>query len=757
MYKFRAALVGHASDVRAVAAGICPQGSIITCSRDETARIWTPDSDGVGFTTTQTLRGHTRYVVSTCVMPPGDEFPDGLILTGSNDGNIHVYSHKSSEPLFKLTGHTGTVAALAAGKFGTIVSGSWDCSARVWLGQKCVLTLSGHAAAVWAVAILPGSGLVITGSADKTILAWKTGKVIQKFTGHEDCVRGLALLSEEEFLSCGNDATIRRWNINGTCVQTLYGHSNFVYSVAVLPNGVDLVSAGEDRTVRVWRGGQLDQTINLPAQSVWAVACLQNGDIAAGTSDGVCRVFSAAPERQAPPDIQEVYEQEVAGTQLSKAELGGYKVADLPGKEVLLAPGRRDGQTVMVRDGTNVTCHSWSASEQLWKKVGDVVGASGGSTETSGKVLHDGKEYDYVFTVDIQEGAPPLKLPYNTSEDPWQAAQRFIHKHELSQQFLDTVANFIIKNSGGAGAAAKPPQPSGEYYDPFTGAGRYVPAAGEHHVGAGGADPFTGSGRYVPPGTAMDTTPAPAAAPPASRYFPQNDFVYFDKGNVEGMATKLREFNQRTGDGCHRLEETVLQELTKLAEPTASPAPHHLAMLLRLLDWPKELAFPAIDLLRLAVRNPETCQYFCAEERRPALLAALQRFAQPDSPPANQMLALRATCNLFRHASGERAVMAAREDVSAAALALFPAASRAVEVALATLLLNSGRQPQLTDGEAQFRALVGFGTLAAAARDMTALARSLEVESVLERLKNVPEPEKVAACARQLEQLVRSS
>ena len=122
--------------------------------------------------------------------------------------------------------------------------------------------------------------------------------------------------------------------------------------------------------------------------------------------------------------------------------------------------------------------------------------------------------------------------------------------------------------------------------------------------------------------------------------------------------------------------------------------------------------------------------------------------------------------------------MAAREQVSAAALALFPASNRAVEVALATLLLNMAVSlsragdlesraqtlsalgmllQQLTDGEAQFRALVGFGTLAAAARDMTNLARSLEVEAVLERLKNVPEPEKVAACARQLEELVRSS
>ena len=31
------------------------------------------------------------------------------------------------------------------------------------------------------------------------------------------------------------------------------------------------------------------------------------------------------------------------------------------------------------------------------------------------KQLYNGKEYDYVFDVDVQEGAPPLKLPYNVS------------------------------------------------------------------------------------------------------------------------------------------------------------------------------------------------------------------------------------------------------------------------------------------------------------------------------------------------------
>ena len=41
------------------------------------------------------------------------------------------------------------VCTLAAGKFGSLISGSWDMSARVWLKQKCVMTLQGEFAFVY--------------------------------------------------------------------------------------------------------------------------------------------------------------------------------------------------------------------------------------------------------------------------------------------------------------------------------------------------------------------------------------------------------------------------------------------------------------------------------------------------------------------------------------------------------------------------------------------------------------------------------
>lgn len=62
-----------------------------------------------------------------------------------------------------------------------------------------------------------------------------------------------------------------------------------------------------------------------------------------------------------------------------------------------------------------------------------------------------------MFSVDISDSEPPIKLPYNRGEDPWQAAQEFIHKNSLPQAYLDQVANFIVKNSGGSAAVRTQP------------------------------------------------------------------------------------------------------------------------------------------------------------------------------------------------------------------------------------------------------------------------------------------------------------
>lgn len=72
-----------------------------------------------------------------------------------------------------------------------------------------------------------------------------------------------------------------------------------------------------------------------------------------------------------------------------------------------------------------------------WEKVGDVMG--GTDKDSTGKTMYEGKAYDFVFSVDVEDGKPPLKLPYNRGDDVYQAANAFLTKHFLPADYLEQV------------------------------------------------------------------------------------------------------------------------------------------------------------------------------------------------------------------------------------------------------------------------------------------------------------------------------
>ena len=149
-------------------------------------------------------------------------------------------------------------------------------------------------------------------------------------------------------------------------------------------------------------------------------------------------------------------------------------------------------------------------------------------------------EYDHVFHIDIDEGVV-LKLPFNIGQDPFSVAQDFIHKHQLPQEYLETIANFIVKNSGG------PVQfEMGQSCDPLTGGNAYVSGSGGIQASSftnrnGAADPFTGGNAYVsgsggvPASTFKSNGGDPFTGNNAYKtngdvshdYFPQKEFLKF--------------------------------------------------------------------------------------------------------------------------------------------------------------------------------------------------------------------------------------
>ncbi|TKA73392.1 hypothetical protein B0A49_06805 [Cryomyces minteri] len=731
-YKLAASLSGHEDD------------RDLTASRDATVRLWKlvtaspPTFDG-------TLSSHgTAFVNALAYVQPSSSYPDGLIVSGGKDTIIEVRQpgkapEENAEGL--LLGHAGNVCALDASEDGkTIVSGSWDTSARVWeLGKwENSTVLEGHEASVWAV-LAYDRETIITGCADKLIRVFHpSGKRIRTINGSSDVVRALCKLNSNhpsgaQFASAGNDAVVRLWTLDGTEVAQLHGHENFIYSLACLPNG-DLVSSSEDRTVRVWRGDQCIQTITHPAISVWSVAaCKSNGDIVTGASDRIVRVFSRDLERQGEPATIQAFEDSVKASSIPQQALGDGAVnkEQLPGPDFIAQKsGTKEGQVQMIKESNgNVSAYSWSTAANQWLLVGTVVDAAGSSGR---KVRYQGKDFDYVFDVDIEDGKPPLKLPFNVSQNPYEAASKFIADNELPVTYLEQVANFIVTNTQGAtlGAAAGP------------------------QAQAPGSDPWGSESRYRP---GEVNAPAPPVATSRPRALPQTQYLSIASAALDKVQKKAEENNQilvnsgAKGLSLNPSDLNVLSALVKqlsLAQATSyAPKPHAalddgIDLVLRLATaWPVELRLPGLDLLRLlAAASPNlVTRTSSSADDIVDVLASSGVFESAHDRPNNTMLAIRCLANVFMTDEGRLITDGEFDKIVGLMHPFLQSANRNVAVAIATLYINyavmlergekgaegtqttirglrllqdlTGLLQRAEDSEVIYRSLVAMGTL----------------------------------------------
>lgn len=248
----------------------------------------------------------------------------------------------------------------------------------------------------------------------------------------------------------------------------------------------------------------------------------------------------------------EIYEEKLRAMTITSGTMESIDSSKISPESVLDAPGNQAGQHIIVEKAGKMEAHQWDG--QQWIKIGDVVDSAGNSA----KKQFNGVTYDYVFDVDIEDGAPSLKLPYNLSENPYSVAQKFVADNMLQPAFVDQVVDFILKNTGQTATTRQE-----TLFNPHLTQGK--------------------------------------TSQPIQEIFLKQP-VKITNANLDGIMKKISEFNsdQQTPINLKPVEDLV----NTLKAPSSIRKPDGLVAVFDLFShWPVEKLFPVLDLVRVAILN----------------------------------------------------------------------------------------------------------------------------------------------------------
>jgi phospholipase A-2-activating protein len=216
----------------------------------------------------------------------------------------------------------------------------------------------------------------------------------------------------------------------------------------------------------------------------------------------------------------------------------------------------------------------------------------------------------------------------------------------------------------------------------------------------GSVDPFTGGTSAPPPAAA----PSPATA---MKHIPQRGYLVFDNvPPAEALGKKTRDFSsalQAEGAAAALAAEQaapggaldiLLQKLGALVKGSSQLTAADKELINKMLTWPQDKLFPALDLLRCAILEPTAAAAVAAaagtlDGAAPGSLGTVLAAASSEAAPAAaQQTGLRLACNCFKHEQLRAWVLQQRGALLDSYAGCYNTSNKGVRLSMATFLLN---------------------------------------------------------------------
>ncbi|XP_019378945.1 PREDICTED: sperm-associated antigen 16 protein isoform X2 [Gavialis gangeticus] len=223
------------------------------------------------------------------------------LVTSSGDTTVRIWDFSKGECILTLEGHASAVWGCSWHSCGDFVaSASMDNTSKIWdiNSERCRYTMRGHKDSVNSIEFLPFSNTILTCSADKTLSLWdaRTGLCAHTFYGHlHSCNHATFNMRGDTIVSCDSYGVMKLWDVRKVSpMVSIDAGPHPGNQVAFDPSGHVIALASNDGTVKVLelKSGQLSSLVGHEDDVQSVVFDHKAEHLLSGGADGTVRLWT---------------------------------------------------------------------------------------------------------------------------------------------------------------------------------------------------------------------------------------------------------------------------------------------------------------------------------------------------------------------------------------------------------------------------------------------------------------------------------